>query len=221
MLVTTSTVAGCSWKRSAILSRREPRVLQADLLADDVERQRREAAVHLAHDARQHRAVAHAGVEHAHGRRLGMQVGELHADAARDHLLLAAGVDEQQVLLTVVEEAEVARGRALAASAWPCVACRGCADVTRSSGISSRGRGGRLDAVAGQEGADALQRLRRDAGAVAQARDELAVVDGAPAEGRLGHAGAPAELGDAVQQADRCCAIAALPAGISSVRGAL
>ena len=113
MLVTTSTVAGCSWKRSAILSSERRDVLQADLLADHVERQRREAAVHLAHDAGQHRAVAHAGVEHAQGRRLGMQVGQLHADAARDHLLLAAGVDEQQVLLPVVEEAEIARAAAL------------------------------------------------------------------------------------------------------------
>ena len=91
------------------LVEREARVLQADLLADHVERQRRKAPVHLAHDAGQHRAIAHAGVEHAQGRRLGMQVGELHADAPRDHLLLAAGVDEQQVLLPVVEEAEVAR----------------------------------------------------------------------------------------------------------------
>ena len=99
------------------LVERQPRVLEADLLADHVERQGRQAPVHLAHDAGQHGAVAHAGVEHAHRRRLGMEVGELHADAARDHLLLAAGVDEQQVLLPVVEEAEVARGRAFRAGA--------------------------------------------------------------------------------------------------------
>ena len=65
--------------------------------------------------------------------------------------------------------------------------------------MSSRGATGRLDALAGQEVADALQRLGRDAGAVAQAGDELAVVDGAAAEGRLGHAGPAAELRDAVQ----------------------
>ena len=64
--------------------------------------------MHLAHDAGQHGAVTHAGIEHAQRRRLGMQMAELHADAARDHLLLAAGVDEQQVFLPVVEEAEVA-----------------------------------------------------------------------------------------------------------------
>ena len=37
-----------------------------------------------------------------------MQVGELHRDALRHHPLLAAGVDEQQVLLAVVVEAEIA-----------------------------------------------------------------------------------------------------------------
>ena len=72
--------------------------------------------MHLAHDPGQHRAIAHAGVEHANGRRLGMQVGELHADAPRNHLLLAAGVDEQQILLPVVEEAEIARRSLLGAA---------------------------------------------------------------------------------------------------------
>ena len=64
----------------------------------------------------------------------------------------------------------------------------------------------RLDALARQEGADPLQGLRRDAGAIPQTRNEFAIVDGPPAEGRLGHARAPAELGDAVQQSDgRVC----------------
>ncbi len=114
----------------------EPRVLQADLLADDVERQRREAPMHLAHHARQHGAVAHAGVEHAQRRRRRMQVLQLEPDAVGDRLLLAAGVDEQQVLLPVVEEAEVARGRILrlrtrrpAASAAP---------ASRAAGASAR-----------------------------------------------------------------------------------
>jgi hypothetical protein len=42
-----------------------------------------------------------------------VEVGKLHADAARHHLLLAAGIDEQQVFLAVVEKAEVAGGRTL------------------------------------------------------------------------------------------------------------
>src|SRR5687767_15836488 len=44
---------------------------------------------------------------------------------------------------------------------------------------------------------DPLEGLRGDPGTVAQARDELAVVDGAPAERGFRHAGASAELRDA------------------------
>src|SRR5207344_3242211 len=40
-----------------------------------------------------------------------MDVAELEPDAARHHVLLAAGVDEEEVLLAVVEEAEVLLGR--------------------------------------------------------------------------------------------------------------
>src|SRR6266404_553969 len=43
-----------------------------------------------------------------------MDVGQFERDAARDHPFFAAGVDEQQVLLPVVEEAEVALGIAFA-----------------------------------------------------------------------------------------------------------
>ncbi len=60
------------------LVQRQPHVLQADLLAHRVERQRRKAAVHLAQNAGEDRAVAHAGVEQAHRRRRGMQMAELH-----------------------------------------------------------------------------------------------------------------------------------------------
>ena len=74
------------------------------------------------------------------------------------------------------------------------------APPTRMSWRSSGGAVGRGDAVATHEGADALQRLGRDAGAVAQARDELAVVHRAAAEGRLRDAVALAELRDAVEQ---------------------
>ena len=49
-----------------------------------------------------------------------------------------------------------------------------------------------------------VQGLRRDARAVAQARDELAVVHRAAAESRLGHAGAPAEIRDAAEQCAAC-----------------
>jgi len=45
-----------------------------------------------------------------------------------------------------------------------------------------------LGAVLGNEGADAVERVGGDAAAVAQAVGELAVVDGAAAEGGFGQA---------------------------------
>jgi hypothetical protein len=56
------------------------------------------------------------------------------------------------------------------------------------------------EAVLRNEFVDARQRLGGNAGAVAQPRHELAVVDRAAAEGGLRHAGAPTEIGDAPQQ---------------------
>src|SRR4051812_42782949 len=57
------------------------------------------------------------------------------------------------------------------------------------------------------EDVHALQCLWSYASAVAQAGDELAVVDRAAAEGGFGHAGAPAEVRDASQQGagTGCC----------------
>ena len=66
------------------LLQHEAHVLEADLLAHDVERHGREAVVHGAHGAGQHRAVAHAGVEQAQRRRARMDVGQFHADALGD-----------------------------------------------------------------------------------------------------------------------------------------
>ncbi len=63
--------------------------------------------------------------------------------------------------------------------------------------------GGTRDAarpVGLHEAADAVERLGGDAAAVAQPRGELAVVDGAPAEGRFGKPGVPAIVGDFLQQ---------------------
>ena len=50
------------------------------------------------------------------------------------------------------------------------------------------------------EAADAVERLGGDAAAVAQPRGELAVVDGAAAEGGFGKPGLPAIVGDFLQQ---------------------
>src|SRR6185312_16517628 len=82
----------------------------ADLLPRDVEWHGGEAVVHRAHGARQYRAVAHSGIEHAQRRRPRVDVRELHADALGDHPFLAAGRNEQQVFLAVVVEAEIALG---------------------------------------------------------------------------------------------------------------
>lgn len=82
-------------------------VLQADLLADDVEGQGLEAGVHRPQEPRQHRPVADPGVVEAQCRRAGAQVGQLFRDAPGDHPLLATGVDEEQVFLPVVEETEI------------------------------------------------------------------------------------------------------------------
>ncbi len=87
----------------------EAHVFETDLLAHDVERHGGEAVVHGAHRARENGAVAHPGIEQSQRRGAGVNVGEFHPDALGDHPLLAAGCDEQQVLLAVVVEAEVVR----------------------------------------------------------------------------------------------------------------
>ena len=64
--------------------------------------------MHGPHHAREHRAIADAGVEHAHRRRARIDVLELARGALGNHPFLAAGVDEEQILLAIVEEAEIA-----------------------------------------------------------------------------------------------------------------
>jgi hypothetical protein len=179
------------------LAQAEAYVLEADLLAHDVERHRRESAVHLAHHPREHRAIAHARVEKAHRRWARMDMRELEPHAARHHVFLAARIDEEEVLLAVVEKAEVLFRRRLA---------RCCNHGLHSAGANEgqqfRRRIARARrAVLHHELVDPGESLGRDARAVAQPRDELAVVHRAPAEGRLRHAGAPAEFGDASQEA--------------------
>ena len=143
----------------------EPYVFEADLFADDVERHGRKTVVHRAHHARQHSAVAEAGVEHTHRRRARMNIGELEIDAVGDLPLLAAGVDEQQIFLPVVEEAEIAL-RVLALDGrlrqrfhrrHRGLGCR----VEQDAAARRRGAG-----IARHEGADALQRIGGDAAAI-------------------------------------------------------
>src|SRR5262245_52785558 len=66
--------------------------------------------------------------------------------------------------------------------------------------LDDRGPTCRRGAVGGDEGADAVERVGGDAAAVAQPGGELAVIDSAPAEGRLGKPGVPAIVGNFLQQ---------------------
>ena len=163
----------------------EAHVLQADLLADDVERQGAEAPVHLAHDAGEHGAVSHAGVEHAERRRLGMDVGELQPGAFGDHPFLRAGVDEGEVFLAVVVEPEGGPGAAVSGVR------------RRRFGLPGRPRRGRnrfgdpdggSSAVLVQEPTHPVDGGGGHALALANPADELAVVDDDPPERGLGDA---------------------------------
>jgi hypothetical protein len=164
------------------LLQRQAHVLEADLFADDVERHVSEAAVHGTHDAGQHGAVADARIEHPDRGRARVDVGQLQADSAGDYPLLAAGADKQEVLLAVVEKAEVALG----IGGW-----------RRRLGVLIG------DGIGLHEGAHPLHGLECDPAAVAQAARQLAVVDGAAPERGLGHAAAAAVVRNFVQQALR------------------
>ena len=96
------------------LAQREAHVLQADLLAHDVQGHGGELGVDRAEQVRQHGAVAHAGVEQAKGRRLGGQCAQLPGGPLGHGPLLVARRDEREVLLAVVVEAERS-----GVAAWP------------------------------------------------------------------------------------------------------
>ena len=181
----------------------EARVLEADLLADHVEGQRRQAAVHLAHDAGEDGAVAHAGVEQAHRRAAAGCRCASSMPTRRAIISFSLQVlTNSRYFWRLSKKRKLREGAPSAAARLRLQARRRRRDPQQRHQLARRGR--RLDTLAGQECADALQGLRRDAGAVAQPRHELAVVDGAAPEGRLGHAGPPAELRNAVQQSDGC-----------------
>ena len=118
------------------------------------------------------------------------------------HPLFAAGVDEQQVLLPVVEEAEIVLRVARAGrSGRHGDGSRGFHRTMFSRALDDGGtcrQRGRPVAV--HEGTDAVERLGGDAAAVAQPRCQLAVVDRAPAEGQFGEPGLAAVVGDFDQQ---------------------
>src|SRR5262249_23518073 len=98
--------------------------------------------------------------------------------------------------LPVVEETEVALGVAFAGRRR-CRWSDGRARLARA--LDDRGTRNR-GPVGLHEAADAVERLGRDAAAVAQPRGELAVVDRAAAEGRFRKSAVPAVVGDFLQQ---------------------
>ena len=175
------------------LLQRQTHVLEADLLADDVERHGRKPVVHRAHQAREDRTVSHAGVEDAQRRRPRLDAVELELDALRDDPLLGACADKEQIFLAVVVEAKT-RFRVGLAHDRRSVFCfrRGRA---RKRGVRSSSR---VDVL--HESVHALDRLRRHPPAKPQAGHELAVVDRAPAERALSHAGALTERNDLGQE---------------------
>src|SRR6478752_832820 len=171
----------------------QPHVLEADFLADHVERHVREAVMHRAHHAGEYRAVAYTGIEDTNGRRARVQMRKLLGDAVRYFPLFAARIDEQQIFLPVVEEAEIALRVRLART----VSGRGggrrhaermnlrgsCCDYgSRFAGSFNHDWTGPLWRVSSHESMDAIERVGGDAAAVAQPRGELAVIDSAPSE---------------------------------------
>ena len=91
------------------LLQHQPHVLVADLLGHGVERHGGKARMQRPHHPRQHGAVADAGVEDPQRRRRRLQIAEFERNPVGDLGLLAAGRDEQQIFLPVVEEPEAGR----------------------------------------------------------------------------------------------------------------
>src|SRR5262245_15818847 len=170
----------------------KPHVLEADLLAHHVERRGWKSVVHRAHHSQQYRAVADASVEHAQRRRARMDIGEFERNPAGDHPFFAAGADEEEIFLPVIEEAEIALRIARAGGHWRCGRPR--LAWTLDDGGTRRRR-----PVILHEAADAFEGLGGDAAAVTQPRGELAVVDGAATEGRFRYPGVAAIFGDLLQ----------------------
>ena len=126
-----------------------------------------------------------------------MDVHQLLGNAVRHLPLLAAGVDEEQILLPVVEEAEIAL-RVVGMQRRGGHGRRG--RRTRRVGAFDDRRARRRAVVLGwvrlHETVNPIERVGGDAAAIAQPRRELAVVHRAAAEGGFGQAGAAAIIGD-------------------------
>src|SRR6476660_3674398 len=180
----------------------EADILEADFLADDIKGRCWEPVVHRTHHAREHRSITDTGVKYTHRWRPRMNVGELKTHARSDFPLLRTGVHEEQILLPVVEETEIALriitgepGRHRR---------HGCRFHDGQNSWRSRleqHAAARRDTVriARHEGADAIERVGRDPPAVAQTTCQLAVIHRAAAEGRLGEPPHTAKFADLLE----------------------
>src|SRR5882672_3842181 len=175
----------------------QPHVLIADFLGHGVERHGREAGVQRPHHPRQYGAVADTRVEYPKRRRGRLQIAELEGNPVCDLGLLAAGRDEQEIFLPVVEKPE-AGGR--------CVG-RGGGAVDRLCGRRRPAwRGRRRATILRQIGADLVEGAGGDLCAVAQARHQLAIVDDAAPERGFGCARRAAIIPDFAENLIGGCA---------------
>ena len=108
-----------------------------------------------------------------------MDAAELQRHPLRDHPLFAAGMDEQQVFLPILEEPEIAP--------WVALLGRHLEAARRRQPARHRSR---------DIGLDAVQRVDGDALALAQPVHQLAVIDRTAAKGRFRHISLAAEFGD-------------------------
>jgi hypothetical protein len=62
--------------------------------------------MHGTHHMGQDCTITHSGIEHPHCRRSWVNICKLQRSPLRDHPFFGAGVDKQQIFLTVVVKAE-------------------------------------------------------------------------------------------------------------------
>ncbi len=178
-------------------------ILHADFLGHDEVGHGRMLVVQVTHGIGQHGGIAHAGIEQAQGRRAGLDVLELLGDALGDGGFFVTGVDERQVVLPVVVEAErrvvflVAgcrcgsgfAGLGLALDGFGFFDCFlggfGCGHVAPL--VIFNDANSVFIVLQCQEILDPVDGPERDALAIAQAVDQFAVVDHSQAERGLGY----------------------------------
>jgi hypothetical protein len=164
-------------------------VLEADLLAHDIERHGGITVVHGAHDACQNASIANARIKDAQGWRSRINISQFLRDSIGYLPLLAAGVNEKKVFLAVVVKEKILIRVDLAARR------QGREIWRRAPGRAQRQRHSAFALlVTGHERVDLVERIGRDPTAVSQSRHQLSVIDGRAAECGFGKSGFLAKL---------------------------